>query len=104
MIQPTTYNITTLLLLCLTVVVLIWRYRTKPDNNWPPFYYVALIAFMQKFDGMLNPMYVWLAGGCALLLRFEFMSGTFLRFIMYVETAALVYVIGRCLQVLFGTG
>jgi hypothetical protein len=104
MIRPTTYNITTLLLLVITIVVLIWRYRTKPDNNWPPFYYIALIAFTQKFDEVLNANYVGVAVICALLLRFEFMSGGFLRFVMYLETVALGYVIVRCLQILFGSG
>ncbi|HUQ90459.1 MAG TPA: hypothetical protein VM120_02180 [Bryobacteraceae bacterium] len=104
MISPTTFNITTVLLLALTVWVVFMRYRTRPESNWPLFYYVALVAFTKKFDLVINPAYVFVAVVAALLIRFEWMSGWLLKTIMYIETACLVYVIIRCVQILFGNG
>ncbi len=102
MIQPTTFNITTLVLLSLTVWVIVTRYRTKLDSNWPLFYYVALAGYTGKFDGTMNPVPVIAATAMALLLRFEFLGGWVMKAIQYVETAALVYVLWRCLQLVLG--
>ncbi len=104
MIAPTTFNITTLLVLAITIWVLVIRYRTRPDNNWPLFYYIALVAYTKKFEDIIDPGFVFVAVVGALLLRFEFMSGWVLKVVMYIETACLGYVILRCVQVLFGSG
>lgn len=102
--QPTTFNITTMLLMALTATVMFMRYRIRTENSWPLIYYIALVAYTQKFDDIMSTIPVYIALGCALLLRFEFMSGWVLRMIMYVETAGLAYVLIRCLQVLYGSG
>ena len=102
--QPTTFNITTLLLMVLTATAMFMRYRIRAENSWPLIYYVALIAYTQKFDDIIQPVPVYIALGSALLLRFEFMSGWILRFIMYLETTCLAYVLIRLLQVLYGNG
>lgn len=102
--QPNTFNITTLLLMVLTATTMFMRYKIRMENSWPLIFYIALVAYTQKFDDIMNPVPVYFALGCALLLRFEFMSGWILRFIMYVESAALGYVLIRCLQVLYGSG
>ncbi|MDX1979460.1 MAG: hypothetical protein SFV51_04265 [Bryobacteraceae bacterium] len=102
MIQPTTFNITTLVLLSLTVWITVIRYRTKLDSNWPLFYYIALVAYARKFEETINPTLVLVAVAMALLLRFEFLEGWILKAIQYTETAILIYVIWRCLELLFG--
>lgn len=102
MIRPTTVNITTLLLLSLTVWVLWTRHRTRLDNNWPLFYYVALVAYSKKFDQVFNPAAIFSVVVSALLLRFEFLGGWVLKLIKVIESALLVFIIVRCLQVLFG--
>jgi len=103
--QPTASNITTLLLGALTVWIIITRYRSPVEaNNWPIFYSVALFAYSEKFESVLNPMFVYVAIVASLLLRFEFLSGWPLKLVMYAETAAMVYVVMRCLQLIFGHG
>jgi hypothetical protein len=102
--QPNTFNITTLLLMVLTATAMFMRYRIRMENSWPLIYYIALVAYTQKFDDIMNTLPVYVALACALLLRFEFMSGWILRLIMYVESACLAYVLVRCLQVLYGSG
>jgi hypothetical protein len=103
--QPTPFNLTTLLLGALTVWIIITRYRSRVEaNNWPLFYLVALFAYSEKFDAVLNSTFVYVAIVAGLLLRFEFLSGWPLKLVMYAESAAMVYVIMRCLQVVFGRG
>lgn len=103
--QPTTFNMTTLLLGALTVWIIITRYRARVEtNNWPLFYFVALFAYSEKFDGVLNSAFIYVAIVAGLLLRFEFLSGWPLKLVMYAESVAMVYVIMRCLQVIFGRG
>lgn len=98
MIQPTTFNITTLVLLSLTVWVIVIRYRTKLESNWPLFYYIALGGYAARFEETIHPLPVMVAAGMALLLRFEFLGGWVLKAIQYIETAALVYVLWRCVE------
>lgn len=102
--QPTTFNITTLLLMVLTIGAMLMRYKIRPENSWPLLYYFALIAYTQKFDLVVNTTPVYTAFVCGLLIRFEFMSGWVLKLTMYIETIMLGYVLIRCLQVLFGSG
>jgi hypothetical protein len=102
MIEPTTFNLTTLVLLSLTVWILVVRHRSKLDNNWPLFYYIALVAYSRKFEETIDPTPVLVAVAMALLLRFEFLDGWILKAIKFVETAILVWVMWRCLQLVFG--
>lgn len=102
MIQPTTFNLTTLVLLSLTVWVIITRYRTKLESNWPLFYYVALGGYAGKFEETMHPIVVIVATSMALLLRFEFLGGWVLKAVQFVETAMLVFVLWRCIQLVLG--
>ncbi|MBI3681845.1 MAG: hypothetical protein HY235_15805 [Acidobacteria bacterium] len=101
MIRPTTFNITTLLLIGLTCWVLWIRHRSRLENNWPLLYYVALVAYSKKFDEVVPPFVVLGCVVAALLLRFEFLGGWVLKGIKVIESAALVYVLLRALQALF---
>jgi hypothetical protein len=103
--QATTFNMTTLLLGALTGWIIFTRHRTRVEtNNWPLFYFIALFAYNEKFDGALNPTVVYVTIVSGFLLRFEFLSGWPLKLVIYVETIAMVYVIVRCLQIIFGGG
>lgn len=104
MFQPSAFNITTFLLLALTVWTIYSRYRTRLENNWPLFYYLALVAYTRKFEQVMDFNYVLVAIVCAALLRFEFLGGWFVKVLQFVETAALGYVIIRCVSSLFGSG
>lgn len=99
--QPTPFNLTTLVLIGLTIWVIVIRYRTKLDSNWPLFYYIALGGYVGKFEETIHPVPVLVALAMALLLRFEFLGGWVLKAIQYTETAALVFVLWTCLQLVF---
>ena len=103
--QPTTFNLTTLLLGALTVWIIVTRYRSPAEsNNWPLFYFVALVAYSEKFEGVLRSEAVFAVIVVGLLLRFEFLSGWVLKVIMWAETALMGYILIRCAQVIFGNG
>lgn len=102
MIQPTAFNVTTLLMAAITIWILNVRWRGRSDTNWPLFYYLALFAYLRKFEDVLEPGYVYVAVVAGLLVRFEYLSGRLLKAIQIIESACLAYVILRCLQVVFG--
>lgn len=104
MIVPSAFNITTLLLLALTIWMINSRYRTRLENNFPLFYYLALVAYTRKFDQVLEFNYILVAIVLAALLRFEFLGGWMVKVLQYTETAVLVYVIIRCVSAVFGSG
>lgn len=102
MIRPTTENITTLLLLALTVWILYIRHRTRPDTNWPLFYFAAVVAYIRKFDNVIPDWVVFTGVIAALLLRFEFMGGPILKLVKAIESVVMCYIIFCALKVLFG--
>ncbi len=101
--QPTVFGLTTVLLGSITVYILMVRWRSRPDTNWPLFYYIGLFAYTKSFDMVIEPLVLYLAVVCGLLIRFEYLSGWILTFIKVVETLCLIYVIGRCIHALFGS-
>jgi hypothetical protein len=101
MVQPTVFNLTTLVLLGLTGWILWVRHRMRLETNWPLFYYLGLVIYMKKYVDTVNPNYAFVAIVSALLLRFEFMGGWPLKIVKAVETVLLVYIIVRCIQVVF---
>jgi len=102
MIQPTTFNITTLCMLGLTVWVVWTRHRTQLENNWPLFYYLMLVLYSNKFEEAVNPTVVFLTVVMALLLRFEFLGGRLLQTVKVLETIGLVYIGLRLIGMVVG--
>jgi len=100
--QPNAYNVTTLLLLAVTIFIIQLRWRSKMDINWPLFYYVALVAYIKKFEDVIDPIWVYTAVVLALLLRFEYLAGWALKLVQVLETACLIYVVLRCTNLVFG--
>jgi hypothetical protein len=100
--QPSVFTITTLLLASITVWILVVRWRSRPDTNWPLFYYVGLFAYTKSFDDLVDPLVIYVAVVSGLLVRFEYLSGWILELIKVVETLCLIYVIGRCVRAIFG--
>ena len=90
-------NITTFVMLMFTVWIIITRFRSKPDNNWPLFYYLAVVAFHQTLPGILNEWVLYAGVISALMLRFEFLGGflaVVVRILELVCLAALAYQFG----------
>jgi hypothetical protein len=94
--------ITTAVMLGLTLWLLIGRFKTRKDSNWPLFYYFALIAYHQAFRGELNSYAIYAALIAALFYRFEFVGGKFSYLLRAVEMGVLVYLSYRFLQIVFG--
>ncbi|MCS7025204.1 MAG: hypothetical protein NZV14_10410 [Bryobacteraceae bacterium] len=102
MIQPSTFNITTLCMLGLTAWIFWMRHRTPLENNWPLFYYVALVVYSKKFEDAIDPTVLLLTVVMALLLRFEFLGPRALAVIKVFESLGLIYVMVRCFSLVYG--
>jgi len=90
-------NITTFVMLMFTVWIIITRFRSKPDTNWPLFYYLAVGAFHLSLPGVLNEWILYGGVISTLLLRFEFLGGfaaAVVRVLELVCLAGLAYQFG----------
>ena len=90
-------NITIFLMLMFTVWIIFTRFRSKPDTNWPFFFYRAVVAFHLTVPGILNEWVLYAGVVSALLLRFEFLGGflaVVVRILELVCLAALAYQFG----------
>ncbi|MEZ5355405.1 MAG: hypothetical protein R2762_22440 [Bryobacteraceae bacterium] len=85
-------NITTVLLLVLTIWTLVVRYKGRPDTNWPLIYYLLLVLYHQSIPGGLNSFSIYVGVISALFLRFEFMAG-FFRYLFLTVEAAVMFMI-----------
>lgn len=86
-------NISTAVLVGLTVWMLTARYRGVIESNWPLFYYFGVVAYSLMYSAFLDPAWVYAGVVCGLLLRFEFMGGFFLKLVRLVEFVVLVYIL-----------
>jgi len=94
-VRYTPTNITTAIMLGLTLWLLIGRFRVRHDSNWPLFYYLALVAYHQAFPGALNSYVIYTGVLIALFFRFEFVGGWFRYLLRVVEVGVLSYLIYR---------
>lgn len=103
--DPTPQNMTALLVVALALVTLVFLLRGRWDSNLPLFYYVASI-FVASFTDQPSHPYLMLVGAClAMVLRFEFMSKGFTRFIGVLTSlaigASMVALLGQVFEVRF---
>jgi hypothetical protein len=86
--EATPLNVTTMLLVAFAIYVLHFLVKKKLDSNLPLLFYIALLIFMNLTGRSLSP-YLFAAGvSLALLLRFEFLNGTFTKVILFLEMLA----------------
>ena len=86
----TSTNITELLVVALVVTSVILLMRKRYDSNLPLLSYFVVIAFTNIVEGRsLNPFLLYSGLGLALILRFEFMGGGFMKFVAYMTTGAM---------------
>ncbi len=86
------FNVTTAVLLGLTLWVLIARIRGVVESNWPLYYYAGVIGYSVVFPGYLDEAWIYAGVVCALLLRFEFMGGWFLKIIRTIDILVLLVI------------
>jgi hypothetical protein len=92
-VRYSAFNITTAVLLALTVWLIIARFRIRTDSNWPLIYYGILVAYHQFYPGRLNPYVILTVVMTALLIRFEFLGGWIRYVLRALELGVLVYLI-----------
>lgn len=94
------YWLGSFILLGMTLGVIYFRYSAKETNsNWPLVYYALALIHHSLFPEGLPDNVLYGSVIAAALLRFEFMSGWFLRLIHAVEYICLVYLGYRLLDI-----
>lgn len=91
----TPLNITTLLVVALAVVAIVFLMRKRFHSNLPLLFYVAALALITLTDRGVNPILMYSGLALALLLRFEFMNNGFSKVIAFLagtSMGAIVYV------------
>lgn len=99
--EPTAINFTTLVFIAFAVWTMTAVAAQKTDHNLPLTFYFITLAFNRSFDRGLNVDLLMIGAGVAALLRFEFLSKTFVKWFTYLEQVLLVLIIWNFLQVIF---
>lgn len=95
------YWISTALLIALTIGVIYFRYATTvTESNWPLVYYFFAVLHMQLYPDGLAREVVFAAILAAMFIRFEFLSGAFLKAIQIAEYICLLLIGYRLLQLI----
>ena len=102
--QATPLNITTILVIALAVVALIYLFRGRYDSNLPLLFYSATLLLTTLTDRSLNAYLLYSGIALALVLRFEFMGKGFAKFINILTTAAIGLIVLSFLDQVFGDG
>ena len=82
-------NVTTAVMVLLSAFTIATRFRFRVDHNWPLVYYLSVVMYHQWVPGSVNPYVLYAGVVCALLLRFEFMGGGFLKFMRAIDLGAI---------------
>lgn len=102
--QATPLNITTILVIALAVIALIYLFRGRYDSNVPLLFYSATLLLTTLTDRSLNAYLLYSGIALALVLRFEFMGKGFAKFINVLTTAAIGLIVLSFLDQVFGDG
>ena len=99
--EPNAINFTTLCFIAFAVWTMTAVASQKTDHNLPLTFYFITLAFNRSFERGLNVDLLLIGAGVAALLRFEFLSKTFVKWFTYLEQVILVLIIWNFLQVIF---
>jgi hypothetical protein len=102
--QATPLNITTILVIALAMIALIYLFRGRYDSNLPLLFYSATLLLTTLTDRSLNAYLLYSGIALALVLRFEFMGKGFAKFINVLTTAAIGLIVLSFLDQVFGDG
>jgi hypothetical protein len=100
--DATPLNMTMLLIVALGVWALSSLYRGKYTSNLPLLFYACAFV-MASTDGM-NFYIMYIGLGLALVLRFEFMSKGFTKFVAFLSGTAIGLAALSFLDQIFGNG
>ena len=91
--NATSLNVTELLVVALAVVAALVVMRKRYDSNLPLLFYFVLIVFSNMSDREVNPYLLYAGLILAMILRFEFMGGGFVKFVAFMTAASLAIII-----------
>ena len=102
--QATPLNITTLLVIALAVIALVYLFKGRHDSNVPLLFYSATLLLTTLSDRSVNVYLLYSGIALALILRFEFMGKGFAKFINVLTTSAIALIVLSFLDQIFGDG
>jgi len=94
------YTVTTALVAAFACFVIYVRLKNWLQSNIPIFFYIILILYMQRTEGLV-PIWLSVAGfGLTGLLRFEFMNERFVAVVKTLEILVLGAIIYLCIKMI----
>jgi hypothetical protein len=102
--DATPLNMTTMLVVALAVVALIFLFKGRYDSNLPLLFYAATMALTSLTDRSLNSYLLYSGIAFALVLRFEFMGKGFTKFIGFLNTFAICLIVAAFFDQMFNDG
>ena len=93
MFNPTSLNVTELLVVALAVFATMMVIRKRYTSNLPLLFYFALVMFGNMSDRAVNPYVLYAGLLLAMFLRFEFMGGGFVKLVAFMTSASLMVII-----------
>ncbi|HEY1758922.1 MAG TPA: hypothetical protein VGG72_26350 [Bryobacteraceae bacterium] len=91
--NPTSLNVTEVLVIALAVTAAIFVMRKRYDSNLPLLFYFVLVLFNNMSERGVNPYLLYTGLIMALLLRFEFMGGIIAKAVAFLTAASLCVII-----------
>jgi len=102
--DPTPLNMTTLLVVALAVMAIVYLSKKRYESNIPLLFYVATIMLTGMSDRSLNAYLLYSGLALALLVRFEFMGKGFAKFVAFLATSSIGLIMWVFLVEVFGDG
>ncbi len=86
-----------LVLIAITALMAWVRPKMATESNWPLLYFIGLVLYQKMNEELLHPYPIFIGILCAGLIRFEFMSPRWVKYVRWIELVTLVYVIMKLL-------
>jgi len=100
--MQTSLDITTLLVVALAAISVVFMLRKRYDSNLPLLFYFVALVFSNATDREVNPYLLYAGLVFALLLRFEFLGQGVARLVMILSTGSMCLIIWVYLAQVFG--
>jgi hypothetical protein len=102
--DPTPLNVTTLLVIALAIIALMYLMKGRLDSNLPSLFYMTVILLTNTTDRTVNPYLLYSGLVLSLFVRFEFMGKGFTKFVTFLTGTAIVLLILNFLDDMMGGG
>lgn len=97
-LRLTDFGILTIVIIILTFWFAIVRSNLPNESNWPLTFWGCLIAYAHYSGDLVHPYIIYAGAFLALMIRFEFLTQSVIRFIYALEWFFFVYIIIRGLN------